>query len=74
MLAQAAKPEPHIAPQDVAYVYAALGRLDEAFDWLGKAIEHRSTRILWLKVDPRVDSLRGDPRFTTLLRSLGLSP
>jgi TolB-like protein/Flp pilus assembly protein TadD len=72
LLTEAARPSPRIAPQDLAYVYAALGNRDEAFAWLDKAFEHRSSRILWLKVDPRVDSLRSDPRFAALIRRLGL--
>lgn len=72
LLAEAARPSPRVAPQDLSYVYAALGDRDEAFAWLDKAFEHRSSRILWLKVDPRVDSLRSDPRFAALIRRLGL--
>jgi hypothetical protein len=55
----------------IAKVYAALGESDQAFQWLEKAYEgHRL--LLWLKVDPEYDPLRSDPRFSALLRKMGL--
>ncbi len=46
--------------------------MDEAFAYLERAFELKSRRILWLKVDPRWDPLRADPRFDALLGRLGL--
>ena len=60
---------PH--PQDAAYILVALGRLDEALTYLERAVDNRSTRILWLRVDPRVDQLRSLPRFGALLARIG---
>jgi tetratricopeptide (TPR) repeat protein len=60
---------PH--PQDAAYILVALGRLDEAMTYLERAVDKRSTRMLWLRVDPRVDGLRSLPRFGTLLSRIG---
>ena len=60
---------PH--PQDAAYILVALGRLDEALTYLERAVDKRSTRILWLRVDPRVDALRSLPRFGALLSRIG---
>ena len=54
-----------------AYILAALGRRDEALTRLEQAVDEHSSRILWLRVDPRVDSLRRHPRFTTLLARIG---
>ena len=39
----------------IGFVYARLGDLDKAFEWIGRGIDERSNRLLWLKVDPRVD-------------------
>jgi hypothetical protein len=49
-----------------------LGEKDRAFEWLEKAYEERSDLLVYLKVEPRLDSLRGDPRFADLLRRMRL--
>jgi serine/threonine protein kinase/tetratricopeptide (TPR) repeat protein len=54
----------------VATVHAALGDRDTAFHWLEKAFEERSHGLTFLRVDPALDSLRGDPRFDELVRRL----
>ena len=51
----------------VAAIYGALGEADEAFEWLDRAYEERSPWIGYMKVDPRLDPLRQDPRFAALL-------
>ena len=55
-----------------ALVYTGLGEKDEAFHWLRKAIELRVPMVGVLKVDPRFDPLRSDPRYADLLRRMGL--
>ena len=61
-----------VPPELFSLVYARLGQVDEAFAYLERAFEQRSRRVLWLKVDPRWDPLRADPRFDALLARLGL--
>jgi serine/threonine protein kinase/tetratricopeptide (TPR) repeat protein len=56
---------------DSAYVLAAIGRRDEALTRLERAVTDREPRVLWLRVDPRVDSLRNTPRFEALLTRIG---
>jgi serine/threonine-protein kinase len=51
--------------------HAALGEKDKAFNELNKAYENRETFMVLLKVDPRLDPLRDDPRFQELLRKVG---
>jgi hypothetical protein len=60
--------------QDAAYVRLALGLRDEALDGLERAVDRRSDRILWLRVDPRVDALRAEPRFQQLVTRIGNLP
>ncbi len=56
-----------------ALVHTGLGDKEEAFRSLEKAIELRAPFVTLLKVDPRFDSLRSDPRFPKLLRRMNLS-
>jgi len=55
-----------------AVVYVGLGEKDQAFTWLEKAYEERSSSLAYLKVDSIWDSLHSDPRFADLLRRMGL--
>ncbi len=62
----------YVPADRIALIYAGLGDKDEAFAWLEKAYDERSFNMTWLKVEPRWDSLRSDPRFADLVRRLGL--
>ena len=64
----------YVSPYLIAIVYVGLGDKDQAFAWLDKAFQDRSSLLLWLKVEPQFDSLRDDPRFQDLLRRVGLTP
>jgi TolB-like protein/Tfp pilus assembly protein PilF len=64
--------EGYISPALYSWVYAELGDMDQAFEWLDKAYEERSHWMAALRYDPRFDSLRSDPRFTALLKELAL--
>ena len=52
--------------------YLGLGENDEAFAWLEKAYKEQSDILLFIKVHPYFDPLRGDPRFADLVRRVGL--
>jgi tetratricopeptide (TPR) repeat protein len=56
---------------DLAIVYVGLGQSDAAFTWLDRAYEQLSYQLIYLKVDPRFDSLRADPRYAALVRRIG---
>ena len=58
--------------EQAAHVYGALGDLDRAFPLLEKAVSDRSPGAMWLRVDPRYDALRQDPRFKQFLARLQL--
>ena len=62
----------YVSPAFVASIYASLGEKDEAFLWLEHAYAERDNWLSFLKVDPRFDNLRSDPRFQDLLRRIGL--
>jgi len=61
-----------VSAYSFALVHAGLGELDETFAWLDKAYDERSGSLPFLNVNPRFDSLRGDPRFRKLLGRIGL--
>jgi len=62
----------YVPPDDIALVYLGLGQKNVTFEYLKKACEDRSVGLSWLKADPIFDSLRSDPRFTALLKKIGL--
>jgi len=62
-----------ISPIEPALLYSVCGRKDEAFSWLEKAFDRRSFGMIFLAVNPIWDPLRSDPRFTDLLRRIGLA-
>ncbi|HEX7330763.1 MAG TPA: winged helix-turn-helix domain-containing protein [Pyrinomonadaceae bacterium] len=64
----------YVPPYSIGLIHAALGEQDEAFEWFEKAYAAQNEWLNWLKVTPEVDSLRADPRFTTLCRKLKLIP
>jgi TolB-like protein/Tfp pilus assembly protein PilF len=57
-----------------ALIYAGLGEKDRALERLERAFQEHSSGMVKLKVDPRLDPLRQDARFTNLLRRVGFTP
>jgi hypothetical protein len=53
-------------------VHLGLGQAEQAFACLERAREEQSSWMAYLKVEPRLDPLRADPRFTELMRRVGL--
>ncbi|MGD1103881.1 MAG: tetratricopeptide repeat protein, partial [Terriglobia bacterium] len=63
-----------VSAYDFAIIYVGLDEADQAFKWLERAYEERSFSMLMsLTADPRLDTLRSDPRFQDLVRRVGLS-
>jgi TolB-like protein/Flp pilus assembly protein TadD len=56
----------------IASIYAALGDKDKAFAELEKGFAQNDLFIVYLKVDPQMDSLRDDARFKDLLKRMNL--
>jgi len=61
-----------IEARDLAYILLALGDVDGALNAFDRALEERDPTLVWLGVDPRLDALRPNPRFTAMLKQLGL--
>jgi len=56
----------------IALVHAGMGDSDSTFKWLNKAYDERSNWLVWLKTDPRWESIRTDERYAELVRKVGL--
>jgi tetratricopeptide (TPR) repeat protein len=71
--AESLKAQPSPPSYAIALLYAGLGDKDVAFEWLERAYTERSAfNLMTLAVEPRLDSLREDPRFRDLLRRMNL--
>jgi hypothetical protein len=64
----------YVSRHDLAVASLALGEKEQALDWLEKSYEDRNWWMPWLKVEPRFDPIRSDPRFVALIRRIGLTP
>ena len=67
---QACSNQQYVTPYMIGRVYAALGRIDEAFGWLEAAYAEHAAWIVMLKRDPRLDKLRSDPRYHAVLQRI----
>lgn len=61
-----------LGPYEAAIAYAKLGENDQAFKFLEEAYRQHYSGLVWLKVDPEIENLRQDPRYTEMLRRVGL--
>ena len=62
----------YVSQFDLTIIHAALGDRERAFECLERAFEEHSDHLPYLAVNPRLDSLRDDPRLNDLLRRMGL--
>jgi len=60
------------APYQIAEVYAQRGELDLAFEWLERARVGKDPGIGWVKTDPLLKAIRGDPRYSAILGRIHL--
>ncbi len=65
----------YVPPYSRAAIYAGLGEKDQALQWLERGYEEKSVwtiHIAGWRFDPILNSLRSDPRFSALLKKIGL--
>lgn len=62
----------HEAAMQIAEIHAFTDRTDQAFEWLQLAVEQRDPGVSELIGNPLLESLVEDPRWESLLSSLGL--
>jgi len=61
------------SPTWLAILYGAIGELERAFALLDAAFEERDSFLVAVRADPLFAALRSDPRFTDLVRRIGLA-
>jgi TolB-like protein/Tfp pilus assembly protein PilF len=61
----------YVSPGNIALAYNGLGERDKTLTWLERGLEQRDAKMVFLKVEPKWNNLRGDPRFQDLLRRVG---
>ncbi len=62
----------YISSFHIASACARLKRKDDAFRWLQRAYQERSTNLLFGMVDPNMENLKDDPRYGVLMKRIGL--
>ena len=64
--------ERYVPPYTFALVYNGLGESDKALDYLEKGFAEKNVLMVFLKVDPKWNNLRNEPRFIELMRRMKL--
>jgi hypothetical protein len=62
-----------VAPTQIALIYSGLRDIDNTIEWLERAYEDKVTGMIYLKVDPKYDWIRSNPRFIDLVRRMKLA-
>ena len=63
----------YVSPVALCGLHTALGEADQAFEWLEQAYQERRGWLAYLKIEPVLDGLRNDPRFTGFLERMRLT-
>lgn len=64
--------ERYVSSYGFASIFSCLGEVATALDWLERAFDEHDQTLVWIKVHPRLDPLRGEPRFRSLLERMRL--
>jgi serine/threonine-protein kinase len=62
----------YVSPYGIASIYSCLREIDSAFEWLETAYKEHDQTLVWVKVHPRLDPLRSDPRYDDLIKRMNL--
>ena len=62
----------YVSPYNIALIYNALDERENALDWLEKGYENRDPKMTYLKVEPKWNNLRNEPRFVDLMKRMNL--
>jgi DNA-binding winged helix-turn-helix (wHTH) protein/TolB-like protein/Tfp pilus assembly protein PilF len=72
LLERAARAGTYVCPYESAAAYLSIGDQERALSLLEDAVANRSNCLIFLRVDPRLEPLRHDPRYSVLLTRVGL--
>jgi TolB-like protein/Tfp pilus assembly protein PilF len=56
----------------IPWIFFAVDEKDKAFEWMERAFEENDPLLMWIKSDPIIKPLKGDPRYDIILEKLGL--
>jgi DNA-binding winged helix-turn-helix (wHTH) protein/TolB-like protein/Flp pilus assembly protein TadD len=62
----------YVPPYNIALIYHALGETGKALEWLEKGYEQRDPKMTFIKVEPKWNTLRNEPRFVDLMKRMDL--
>lgn len=63
----------YVSPYNIALVYAGLGDVTHALEWLEIACKEGAAWLVFLKIDPGFDKLRSNPKFIKILERVGFA-
>ena len=63
----------YVSSLDICIIYTALRDKQKALDWLERAYRERADHLPYIRVNPRLDPLRDEPRFRRVLVDMGLA-
>lgn len=66
----ARRQERWVSAYEIAIIYCLIGDFNSSFQWLGQAEREHAVGFTFVRVDPRLEALRSDPRFAALLTGL----
>ena len=61
--------EHYMKPFFVALTAVAAGEIDLAFEWFRRAVDEKNEWMMWFATEPKLDSIRSDPRYLEILSS-----
>jgi serine/threonine-protein kinase len=62
----------YVAPYNLAMIHNGLGKRAKALDYLEKAFAEKNVLMVFLKVEPKWNNLRNEPRFIDLMKRMKL--
>ncbi|HYM77772.1 MAG TPA: winged helix-turn-helix domain-containing protein [Candidatus Dormibacteraeota bacterium] len=72
-LKQMQQQKSYVSPYDLADLSLRIGDREAALRWLDAAYAEHSPYLVFLRIEPRMDPLRSEPRFQNLIRRIGLA-